>query len=154
MANQLFAGSIPGQSLTQPEGGAGWEHPPQFANATEALDYLFDIITEPRNATQIVLALKKGMPVEFLAKAMIFDGFQKNKWTPDVGLMMLKIVIAMIISVAVQKGVSPKIFTPDKQYNDFLDSMLDVPDDPSTELKIKQEDGALPEFTGLLGAMD
>jgi len=146
----MFKAAIPGQSLTQPPGAAPWEQPPQFSDPTEALEYLFDTLTQPRNALQVIAVLKKGMPVEWLAKTIIADGFTKNKWTPDVGLLILKLVMAMIISIAVQKGVSPKIFNPDKELDEFLDNLLDVPDDESTVMKIEQ-DKDLPEFTGLLG---
>ena len=148
---ELFNRSTPGQSLTKPVGGAPWEHPPQFNTPTEGLEYLFDKLSEPRAATRMLLLLKKGIPVEFLAKTMIFEGFTKNKWTPDVGMLMLKILIAMILAIAVKKGVKPKIFTPDKEYNNFIDSMMDIPDDASTEFTMPKKEGSLPEFTGLLG---
>jgi len=153
MSMSMFNRSIPGQSLTQEPGSTPWEHPPQFANPTDALEYLFETLTQPRNAMQIVMVLKKGMPVEWLAKTIIMDGFTKNKWTPDVGLLILKLVMAMIISVATLKGVSPKIFNPDKELEDFLDNIMDVPDDDATIMKQKTEDDDLPEFTGLMGAL-
>lgn len=152
MSMQLFNASTPGQSLTQPVGGSPWEQPAQFNTPSDALEYLFDKLTEPRAATQMIILLKKGVPVEYVAKTMIFEGFSKGKWTPDVGMLMLKLLMAMIIAIAIKKGVKPKVFTPDKQYNNFIDDMMDVPDDPSTELKVSQDKGILPEFTGLLGA--
>ena len=152
MSMSMFNRSIPGQSLTQEPGSTPWEQPPQFANPTDALEYLFEIITQPRNALQIVTVLKKGMPVEWLAKTIVMDGFTKNKWTPDVGLLILKLVMAMLISVATLKGVSPKVFNPDKEMDDFLDNMMDIPDDDATIMKPKKDED-LPEFTGLLGAL-
>lgn len=152
MSMNLFDRPIPGQSLTKEPGSAPWEHPPQFARPEDALEYLFETLSQPRNALQLVMVLKKGMPVEWLAKTIVMDGFTKGKWTPDVGLLILKTVMRIIISIAVLKGVKPKIFNPDQGMEKFLDNIMDVPDDETTIMKMEEtSEGELPKFTGLLG---
>ncbi len=152
MSFDLFQASIPGQSLTQEVGSSPTEMPPQFTDVNEALEFLFDKMTEPRQVTRMVLILKKGMPVEYLARSILFEGFSKNRWTPDLALLMLRILIAMIISIAVQKGVKPKIFNPDKAQREFLDQFLDMAPDSLPDAT--EEAGIEPpmEFSGLLGA--
>ena len=152
MSLNMFNRAIPGQSLTQEPGASPWEHPPQFANPADALEYLFETLSQPRNALQLIMVLKKGMPVEWLAKTIIMDGFTKNKWTPDVGMLILKTLMRIIISIAVLKGVKPKIFNPDAEMDKFLDNIMDVPDDASTIMPKASQEDELPEFTGLLGA--
>jgi hypothetical protein len=152
MSFDLFQAPIPGQSLTQEQGGAPFEHPPQFTDPNDALEYMFDKLTEARQVVRLVLMVKKGVPVEYIARAIVFQGFSSGKWTPDVAMLMLRIVMAMIISIVVQKGVKPTIFNPDKEQKAFLDGFLDMAGDTPP---VKQEEaapkGISEEFTGLLG---
>ncbi len=156
MSWDLFQGAIPGESLTKELGSNPTELPSQFADPNDALEYLMDKLTEPRQVTRLVLMLKKDVPVEYIARAVVFQGFSTGKWTPDVGMLMVRIVIAMIIAIATQKGVSPKIFNPDKEQDEFLDQFLDMAEEPSAPAGLGEQTGGgltgLPsEFTGLLG---
>ena len=157
MSFDLFKSSTPGQSLTQEPGSAPYEMPPQYTDVNEALEYLFDKLTEPRQVTRLVLMLKKGMPVEYLARTILFEGFSKNRWTPDLSVLMLRIVMAMLISIATAKGVKPKIFNPDKEQEEFLDQFLDMTDEDEFEIEDENmeddtEEDVSSTFTGILGA--
>ncbi len=149
MVASLFDAPIPGQSLTREMGSAPFEMPPQYTDVNEALEYIFDKLTRPREVVKLVLVLKKGMPVEYLARALLFEGFAKGKWTPDMGMLMLRIVMGMMIAIAVQKGVNPKLFNPDNAYNEFLDDFLDLAEEPKE--KEEPEEKEEIEFTGLMG---
>lgn len=154
MALDLFHGSIPGQSLTKPMGAMPHDNPPQYANLDDALTYMFQVLTSPRQVTRLVIMLRKGVPVEYIARSIIFTGFGKGKWTPDVGLMMLKTTMAMIISIAHIKKVKHVIFSPDKEQNDFLDQFGDDVQPPDPDATSQPATGgapAAPQFKGLLG---
>lgn len=157
MSWDLFQGSVPGQSLTNELGSAPHELPPQFADINDALEFLMDKLTQPRQVTRLVLLVKKGVPVEYIAKSILFQGFGTGQWTPDAALLMLRIVMAQIIAICVAKGVNPKIFNPDKDQEAFLDQFLDMADDtgqpPIGSAEPKGGLTGLPAtFTGLLGA--
>jgi hypothetical protein len=148
MSLNIFDGPIPGQSLTQEPGSAPYERPPQYANVEEALEVLFDKLSSKRQATRLVLLLKKGVPVEYLTRTILFEGFLQNKWTPDVALLMSRILMAMIISIGTQANVKNMvIFNPDKEQEDFLEQFLDDADLFGNE----EEETTPPEFTGLFG---
>lgn len=153
MAFDVFDAPIPGQSLTQEVGSAPYESPPQFVEVDDALEYLFDKLSEKRQATRLVLLLKKGVPVEYIVRTILYDGFTKNKWTPDVALLMGRILMAMVISIGYTAGVkNMKLWNPDKEQDEFLDQFLDdgITEEPDL---VEQANTGLPsEFTGLLGA--
>ncbi len=151
----VLDGPIPGQSLTKPMGASPSDNPPQYASLNDALEHVFQALTQPRQVTRMVLMLKKGMPVEYLARSIIFMGFGKGMWTPDVGLMMLKSVMAMIISIAHLKKVKHIIMNPDKEQNDFLDQFMDMAQEPednknSPEPATSATAGPI-QFKGILG---
>ena len=153
MSMDLFRGPIPGQSLTKPMGSLQCENPPQYADLNDALEHMFQALTQDRQVTRLVLMLKKGIPVEYIAKTIIFTGFGKGMWTPTVGLMMLKTVMAMIMSIAHIKKVKHVIFNPDKDQNDFLDKFMDMIQNPEEDKDeaAPEPSGGQPQFKGLLG---
>ncbi len=148
MSWDLFQGAIPGQSLTKEMGSAPHDLPPQYADVNDALEHIFDLLTTPRQVTRLVLMLKKGVSAEYIARSILFVGFAKGKWTPDVSLMSLKIVIAMIVAIASQKGVKATIFNQDKDQEKFLDQFLDIAEPPAPA---GPDNTKLPDFTGVLG---
>lgn len=152
MSMDLFNGPIPGQSLSKPMGASPVDNPPQYSNLEDALNHVFETLTQPRQIVRLVLLLKKGVPVEYIARSIIFMGFGKGMWSPDVGLMMLRTVMLQISSIAHIKGIKHVIFNPDKAQNDFLDQFLDMaPEENPVKDNKLTESPAAPKFTGLLG---
>lgn len=149
----LLQGPIPGQSLTTEPGSSPMETPPQHTDIETALQEIWDKLTLPKQVIRLSIILKKGMPAEYLAKTILFEGFSKGKWTPDMAFLMLKVVMSMIIAIAAAKGIKPKIFAPDKDQEAFLDQFIDDPE-VNAEEPVAQEPtkDTLPEFSGLLGA--
>lgn len=126
MSLDLLKGPIPGQSLTVAMGSHPWHNPPQYTDLNDALEHVFNALTSPRQVVRLVLLLKKGTPVEYIARTVLFIGFSKGMWTPDLALLMLKTTMAMIIGIAHIKKVKVKIFNPDKEQDKFLDTFLDL----------------------------
>jgi len=149
MSWDLFQASVPGQALTKEVGTSPMEMPPQYTDVNKAMEHIFDLLTTPKQATRLLLLLKKGVPVEYIARSILFAGFAKGKWTPDMALLSLKIVMAMIAAIASQKGVKVKMFNPDKEQDAFLDQFLDMAKEPPPP---PVDNTKLPEFSGLLGS--
>lgn len=153
MVMDLLQAPIPGQSLTSPPGASPFENPPQHTDIETALEEIWNKLTQPKQVIRLCIILKKGMPAEYLAKTILFEGFSKGKWTPDMAFLMLKIVMSMIIAIAVTKNIKPKIFSPDKDQEDFLDQFVDDPELTAEEPITQDTIQDLPkQFTGLLGA--
>ena len=103
--NNPFDAPIPGQSLTDKPGNSPWEHPPQFTDTIEAAEYIWDKITQPDFAGQVVAMLDAGIPVEAIGRIVVFAGFTEGKWTPDVGFILAEVVMKMIATIGVTAGV-------------------------------------------------
>ena len=82
--NNPFDAPVPGQSLTDKPGNYPWEHPPQYTDTQEAAEYVWDKLTQPAFADQVVAMLDAGIPVEAIGRIVVFSGFTEGKWTPDV----------------------------------------------------------------------
>ena len=100
-----FDTPIPGQSLTDEPGNYPWEHPPQFVETDEAADYLWDRMSEPEIAEQIIALLDAGVPVEAIGRSALFGGFLNGKFTPDVAFIIAEPVMKMILTIGVMAGI-------------------------------------------------
>lgn len=139
MRDTAFKAPIPGESLTTPKGAGAWERPHQYSDLNEALEYIFDRITKPKAVAVMVYMLKNGATCEALARGMLMEGFMQGKWSPDLALLMGRIVLVMIASVAEQAGVKGIKYTnPDRKFMDFLEKMKDAP--PSVTEELEEED--------------
>ena len=92
---------VPGQSLTDTPGNYPWEHPPKFVEADEAADYLWNRMSEPEFAEQIIAMLDAGVPVEAIGRTVLFGGFLKGTFNPDVAFIIAEPVMKMIATIGV-----------------------------------------------------
>ena len=103
--NNPFDAPVPGQSFTDKPGNYPWEHPPQYTDTSEAADYVWDKISEPQFAKQIIAMLDAGIPVEAIGRIIIFTGFAEGKWSPDVAFIIAEPIMKMIAAVGIHGGV-------------------------------------------------
>jgi len=94
-----FDAPIPGQSLTDRPGNATWEHPPQFSDPNEALEFIHSRLMDPEGAARVAIMLETGIPVEAIARTVVFAGFMEGKFSPDVGFLILETVMKMILVI-------------------------------------------------------
>jgi len=94
-----FDTPIPGQSLTDRPGNAAWEHPPQFSDPNEALKFIHNRLMDPEGAARIAMMLETGIPIEAIARTIVFAGFMEGKFSPDVGFLILETVMKMILVI-------------------------------------------------------
>ena len=103
--NNPFDAPVPGQSLTDKPGSAAWEHPPQYTNTAEAADFIWNQLSTPEFSEQVIAMLDAGIPVEAIARVILFGGFTDGKWTPDVAFIIAEPVMKMIATVGFLGGV-------------------------------------------------
>lgn len=141
-----FDAPVPGQSLTSTPGSHPFEKPPQFANPNDALEYVWDNITKPRNATHILASLKAGLSVEYLARTILFLGFQSGRWTPDVMLIIGRPVFLMIAKIAQVKGLTDvKLFNPRPEREDMMRELVKAIDSKESSMKTAKPIEAVEE---------
>ena len=153
--NNPFDAPVPGQGLTDKPGNYPWEHPPEYTDTMEASEYVWDKLTEPLFAQQVVAMLDAGIPVEAITRIVIFSGFTEGKWTPDVGFMLAETVVKMVATIGVTGGVKKfRISTEDLTNNNEITSIMDIKSKNEEFEKVGkslQEDiKKMPEQKGLM----
>jgi hypothetical protein len=139
--NNPFDGPIPGQSLTDEPGSKNWEKPAKFNRPQEALDFIWDKITEEKQAIKLLALLEAGLPAQGIAETILFAGFTEGLWTPDVMLLIGKPVLTMVAAMGTRAGIKVKIGTNDK------DELIDFLRDLKKGSKAKDEEKPLiPEL--------
>ena len=127
MKENIFDAPTPGQSLTDTPGNANWEHPPQFVKVDEAAEYIWDKLHSEEVLTQIISFLENEIPVEAIARMVLFGGFTEGKWTPDVAFIIIEPVLKMIAAIGIQGGVKKfRISMQDLTNNKSMKSIMDV----------------------------
>lgn len=147
---KLLDAPVPGQSLTTPVGGNGlpgnspFEKPPQFANPNDALEYMWNKITDPKKAMNLILMLRKKIPVQYIAQTALFEGAAQGVFSFDVAQLIAPTVVRMIAAVGHLAGVKDiRIKNPDTKQDEFLSQFTDLLND-------KPKTPAKPDvFTGL-----
>jgi len=153
--NNPFDAPVPGQSLTDKPGNYPWEHPPQYTDTQEASEYIWDKLTEPLFAQQVIAMLDAGIPVDAIARVVLFSGFTEGKWTPDVGFMLAEVVMKMVATIGFTGGVKKfKISMTDLTNNNDMKEILNLKS-RNEELEkaaknLGKEIKAMPEQKGLM----
>jgi|TARA_Y100000114_G_scaffold73669_2_gene67516 hypothetical protein len=98
-AGDPFDTPIPGQSLTDTPGNYPWEHPPKFTNTSEAAEHLWERMTQPEFAEQIIAMLDAGVPVEAIGRVILLGGFVKGTFNPDVAFIIAEPLMKMITTI-------------------------------------------------------
>ena len=127
--NNPFNAPVPGQGLTDKPGNYPWEHPPQYTDTMEASEYIWDRMTQPLFVKQIIAMLDAGIPVEAIARIVVFSGFTEGKWTPDVGFMLAETVVKMVATIGFTAGVKKfRISMQDLTNNREMKAILNIRD--------------------------
>jgi hypothetical protein len=153
--NNPFDAPVPGQGLTDKPGNYPWEHPPQYTDTMEASEYIWDRMTQPLFVKQIIAMLDAGIPVEAIARIVVFSGFTEGKWTPDVGFMLAETVVKMVATIGFTGGVKKfRISTQDLTNNKEMKTILSIRD-KNKELekagkRLGQDVKNMPEQKGLM----
>tara|TARA_R100000781_G_C4075866_1_gene126056 strand:+ start:692 stop:1189 length:498 start_codon:yes stop_codon:yes gene_type:complete len=120
MIENIFDSPIPGESLTKTPGNAAWENPPQYVNVNEAAEYIWEKLHEEKFLDQVVSFLANDVPIEAIARMILFGGFVEGKWTPDVAILLSEVVFKQIMAIGMNAGVkNMKMFLKDTSNNQF-----------------------------------
>ena len=120
MIENIFDTPVPGESLTKTPGNAAWENPPQYVNVDEAAEYVWEKLHEEKFLDQVVSFLANDVPIEAIARMILFGGFVEGKWTPDVAILLSEVVFKQIMAIGMNAGVkNMKMFLKDTSNNQF-----------------------------------
>ena len=125
--NNPFDAPVPGQGMTDKPGNYPWEHPPQYTDTMEASEYIWDKLTEPQFAEQVIGMLDAGIPVEAIGRIIVFSGFSEGKWTPDVGFVLAEVVMKMVATIGFTGDVKKfRISMSDLTNNKEMKTILNI----------------------------
>tara|TARA_R100001015_G_C4627356_1_gene186822 strand:+ start:1977 stop:2606 length:630 start_codon:yes stop_codon:yes gene_type:complete len=101
-----FNRPIAGQALTNsPENPYDWEKPPKYTTVPEASMAIFVEMTKEETFMPLIEALSSGFPVVDMANLILYRGFQKGQFSPDLMLLLIEPVIYMILALAEKVGI-------------------------------------------------
>ena len=122
-----FDTPIPGQSLTDEPGNYPWEHAPQFTDVDEVIGNLYDSLTKPNIARQLIAMLDAGVPVEAIVRVITFGGFMEGKYNPDVGFTVIEPLMNLVSAIGIRAGVTNlRLSLDDLGSDDFIKDMADL----------------------------
>ena len=122
-----FDTPIPGQSLTDEPGNYPWEHAPQFTDVEQVIDNIYDSLTTPKNAQQLIAMLDAGVPVEAIVRVITFAGFMEGKFNPDVGFTIIEPLMNLVSAIGIRAGVTNlRLSLDDLGSDDFIKDMADL----------------------------
>ena len=121
----------------------------------EASEWIWDKLTEPLFAQQVIAMLDAGIPVEAITRIIIFSGFSEGKWTPDVGFMLAETVVKMVATIGFTGGVKKfKISMTDLTNKNEMKAILNIKSKNEELEKAAKSLGkdikAIPEQKGLM----
>ena len=120
MIENIFDSPIPGESLTKTPGNAAWENPPQYVNVDEASEYIWEKLHEEKFLDQVVSFLANDVPIEAIARMILFGGFTQGKWTPDLAILLAEIVFKQVLAIGMRAKVKNiKLGLKDQSNNAF-----------------------------------
>ena len=155
--NNPFDAPVPGQGMTDKPGNYPWEHPPQYTDTEEATEFVWDKLTQPQFAEQVIGMLDAGIPVEAIGRIIVFSGFTEGKWNPDVAFIITEPIMKMIAMIGIQGGVKKfRISMQDLTNNTEMKAIFDVKKNKSEFEKaskgVQAEIEKQPSQKGLMAA--
>jgi len=122
MEYEEFNAPIPGQSLTDDPGNAKWENPPRYADIGEVSTVLMKKIFNKKSVKNILMMLEAGVPVEGVARTIVFAGYAEGQYNPDVGVLIARIAFESVLTIGVVgkvKNLKITLKPRDEDKNDF-----------------------------------
>lgn len=110
-----FSAPIPGQSLTNsPEDIKPWEQAPKITNIKEGIESTFLQIVNEDTMPELLNAISKQMPIADLASTILYDGYTKGIWNPDLMMLMLEPIMYMLIALSEKAGIDYILYRGDE----------------------------------------
>jgi|TARA_R100000742_G_C4277924_1_gene100218 hypothetical protein len=147
MKENIFDASIPGQSLTNTPGNYPWEHAPQFTSVDEASEYVWNRLHTEKMLDQVITFLKNGIPVEAIARMILFGGFAEGKWNVDVALLISEVVFNQILAIGMRAQIpNIKMFIKDQSNAKFHKAFTKFKTMENKEKEEKPSEERLKQF--------
>lgn len=160
-----FDGPIPGSALTGELGAEANERPPEFVDAEEAYADIASRINRPEAFIRLGLAAKQDIPVELIARSLLFSGWAMGKISHDVMLLILPDILELMSTMLDDAGIDHIVLANRKEDPRLREAIERVkeyesiikpeeedaePEQTKEELEEEPEEDTAP-VTGLMG---
>ena len=138
---------LAGQSLTRDAGTpASYEKAPEYSNVHEATEYLFLSVIEEKSYVPLLQAVASRTPIMDLCQLILFDGFQRGKWNPDLMLMLVEPLAYIIIALAERADIDVVIYRGEDEDAEDEEEIFGVEMESKRSEKLKKaaQSGNIP----------
>ena len=96
-----FNAPTPGESLTTaPDMQKQWEKPPQYTEEDEAMEAVYLELTSEDNLMPLIDLINDKTPLDQIAQVLLYRGYTKGLYNPDLMLMLAEPTIYLLIAIA------------------------------------------------------
>ncbi len=111
-----FEKPIPGQGLmSDPENPMAFEKPAEISTLSDAINKVFLTVTAEDSFESILTSIKDGIPITELTHYLLFEGFRKGMWNPDLMLMLAEPVMFMLIAFAEKASIDYVLYEGEEE---------------------------------------
>lgn len=147
-----FNAPTPGESLTNsPDMPKQWETPPQYIEEDEAMEAVYLELTAEDNLMPLIDLINDKTPLDQIAQVLLYRGYSKGLYTPDLMLMLAEPTIYLLIAIADYADIKDYVLyegeenDPDTQIPEDNITPIDIdgdgiPDEPVTTRAEPTED--------------
>jgi len=112
----VLDGPIAGQSLTNaPDQQYPWEQAPEFTSVKAATEKIFLDLLKDDNLETVTTLMANQTPVADIAQVLLFTGFTKGKFNPDLMMSLMEPTMYMLMSIAEKVGIDPVLSRDESQ---------------------------------------
>lgn len=140
--------AMPGSSLTNdPDTPLPFEGQPEYTDAREAAEYIFQFVTKEENYIPIMQAVGDGYPLMDLTQAMLFQGFSEGKWNPDLLMILAEPTAYILMALAERAGIDFVIYRGEADDEEEEEELLGIKYDEErlNELREAKKTKEIPE---------
>ena len=107
---------MPGESLTEdPDVAQPYTATTEFSVPQEAIDYIFDQMTQEENYESLMQGLMDGASIMELTRLILFSGFNEGKFNPDLMLILIEPTAYLIMGLAERAGIEYTVMEDDEE---------------------------------------
>ena len=107
---------MPGEALTEdPDVAQPYTATTEFSVPQEAIDYIFDQMTQEENYSSMIESIMDGTTVMELTRLILFSGFNEGKFNPDLMLILIEPTAYLIMGLAERAGIEYIVMADDEE---------------------------------------
>ena len=117
-----FEKPIPGQGLmADPENPMAFEKPAEISTLSDGINKVFLTVTAEDSFEGILKSIKDGIAITELTHYILFEGFRKGMWNPDLMLMLAEPTMFMLIAFAEKASIDYVLYEGEEEELELSD---------------------------------